>query len=343
MTDDASSNEFRERFLALRDSENAKNKLIDELLSNLDALSQNFQQISFDREREIYVNREIQREKKLLSDEIRKMKASSARRSKSLPLEREVDCEQDRNPFIVVLIDGDGTIFQDSLLQQGEAGGREAAGLLWSAIRQYAERDLADLPSDCKIVARIYANIKGLAETCHKAGIVDHPTKVVDFARGFTRSKHLFDFIDVGSGKDRADDKLAEVFKLHLYDGHCRQIIFGCSHDNGYARLLEEYFADQATASRISLLEGVPFERELEGLRPGFKNTRIDSLFRNTKINLQAQQYQPQYQPPAAPQQQSVQFGDLCDTKRTVSHFTYVMGFSSDDATADSCFASTNT
>ena len=51
--------------------------------------------------------------------------------------------------------------------------------------------------------------MKGLADTCYKAGIVDSPSKIEEFARGFTRSKHLFDFTDVGSGKDRADGKLA--------------------------------------------------------------------------------------------------------------------------------------
>lgn len=79
---------------------------------------------------------------------------------------------------------------------------------MWTAVREYLARELPELSSDCKIVARIYANTKGLAETCYKAGIVDRPLKVEEFARGFTRSKHLFDFIDVGSGKDRADEKL---------------------------------------------------------------------------------------------------------------------------------------
>lgn len=29
-----------------------------------------------------------------------------------------------------------------------------------------------------------------------------------DFARGFSRGKTLFDFVDVGPGKDRADEKI---------------------------------------------------------------------------------------------------------------------------------------
>ncbi len=144
-----------------------------------------------------------------------------------------------------------------------------------------------------------------------KSSVVD------DFARGFTGSKQLFDYIDVGSGKDRADDKLTgtfktplgprssvaltstptEIFKLHLYDCHCRHIIFGCSHDNGYARLLEDLLADKPTIKHITLLEGVPFERELANLKNTYETTKFRNLFRTTKISI----YQP---PPPLPQPQ---------------------------------------
>jgi hypothetical protein len=38
---------------------------------------------------------------------------------------------------------------------------------------------------------------------------LESPAYLNDFARGFTGSKQLFDFVDVGSGKDRADDKIS--------------------------------------------------------------------------------------------------------------------------------------
>ena len=95
------------------------------------------------------------------------------------------------------------------MLQEGEQGGKEAATLLWSAVRHFLQREMEDLPPDCKIVTRLYANTKGLAETCYRSGIVDKPSRVEEFAKGFTRSKHLFDFIDVGGGKERADNKLS--------------------------------------------------------------------------------------------------------------------------------------
>lgn len=117
------------------------------------------------------------------------------------------DAIQDRNAFVVVLLDGDGMIFNEDLLQQGEKGGKEAASALWSAANDFVQRVLPHLPSP-KILARIYANVKGLGDVLQKTSIIDRASLFEDFARGFNGSKLLFDFIDVGTGKDKADDKI---------------------------------------------------------------------------------------------------------------------------------------
>ena len=116
---------------------------------------------------------------------------------------------QNRDAFILVLLDGDGMIFDDRLIANGEAGGKEAAALLWNAISNDVHQRIPDLGIDYKIVVRIYANLKGLGDACNRSGIIDHPLHMDEFARGFTGSRQLFDFIDVGTGKDRADDKIS--------------------------------------------------------------------------------------------------------------------------------------
>ena len=109
----------------------------------------------------------------------------------------------------MVLIDGDGMIFEDNLIKQGEIGGKEAAVALSGSVRDYVHMAVPGLSSDYKILTRIYANIKKLGEVCHRAGILSKPSTIEEFARGFTGSKHLFDFVDVGMGKDRADEKIS--------------------------------------------------------------------------------------------------------------------------------------
>ena len=43
---------------------------------------------------------------------------------------------------------------------------------------------------------------------------------------------------------------------------YCRQVLLGCSHDNQYARLLNQYKDDEALR-RVTLLEGAHFEKDL--------------------------------------------------------------------------------
>jgi hypothetical protein len=221
----------------------------------------------------------------------------------------------------MILLDGDGMIFQDHFLQNGEQGGKDAANLLCAALTQYVARQLPTISAP-KIVTRIYANVKGLGMACYHAGIIESPSLLEDFVRGFNESRLLFDFVDVGSGKDRSDDKIggtfrsplaiihgrfkftkrlgisvflysvmlivsieiSELFRLNLYNCHCHQLFLGCSHDNGYARLLEETLADVELLGRISLIEGVPFERELASLKASYRVTQFTDLFRNSKI-----------------------------------------------------------
>ena len=77
----------------------------------------------------------------------------------------------------------------------------------------------------------------------------------------------------------------SELLKLNLNNCHCRHIVLGCSHDNGYARLLEDE-SNPANLKRITLLEGVPFGKELHILKSRYHTVKFDDLFRDTKIRI---------------------------------------------------------
>ncbi|KAF2727868.1 hypothetical protein EJ04DRAFT_516995 [Polyplosphaeria fusca] len=203
------------------------------------------------------------------------------------------DC-LNRDPFILVLIDGDGMIFNDDLIRAGKSGGRDAAQILQKAILHDVQRDEFTVPRDARIVCRVYANVRGLAEVLVRTGVAEEISVFDHFVRGFTRGEALFDFVDVGPGKDRADQKIIETFKLCADNVHCRQIYFGCSHDNGYARTLERYL-DPVYLKKVHLLEGVPLEKEL--LELPFKSKKLPSIFRETKLSVWSAQQQPGYAP----------------------------------------------
>ena len=178
-------------------------------------------QEQMDHERETEFNRAMQTkvrqhdaEIQKYKEEIRGLQTTNVRVGTSSPCHVTNNAQQ-RSTFVLALIDGDGMIFDDSLIQLGESGGKQASYRLGNHIRQYCDQSNESLAPehrlapDYRIVARIYANLKGLADVCYKTNIIERPQILEDFFRGFTGSNVLFDFIDVGSGKDRADEKVS--------------------------------------------------------------------------------------------------------------------------------------
>jgi hypothetical protein len=70
---------------------------------------------------------------------------------------------------------------------------------------------------------------------------------------------------------------------MNLDNMHCQHIFFGCSHDNGYARLFEEV-SGHPNLDNVTLLEGAPFERELLKLTSIINHHKFPGLFRTSKI-----------------------------------------------------------
>jgi len=57
-------------------------------------------------------------------------------------------------------------------------------------------------------VVRIYVNLEGLKQTYISRGLYAEEVTLREFATGFTQNQPLFDFVDVGYGKERADHKI---------------------------------------------------------------------------------------------------------------------------------------
>ena len=168
-------------------------------------------------------------------------------------------------------------LFTKDLLFKGEKGGVEAANNILNAAREFCSQNLHHLESP-KIIVRLYANLKSLSENLAKLKFTDRSSLLDDFVRGANSTHLLFDFIDSGG---RTREKLREHFKTNLYDCHCHQIILGC--DNQYVDMLNETINDPAVVDHITLLEAVPFEKDLADIREKFKITKFDGVFRTTK------------------------------------------------------------
>lgn len=113
------------------------------------------------------------------------------------------------DPFALVLIDGDGCIFQDALLKKAGDGGAEAAHLLYNAILETLQERGSPIGT---VMVNIYADLDSLARKLAYVGLINTPVDLQAFTRSFSMNKPLFNFVDVGKGKERADHKIKGWF-----------------------------------------------------------------------------------------------------------------------------------
>ncbi|KAM6529917.1 hypothetical protein FALCPG4_008040 [Fusarium falciforme] len=183
--------------------------------------------------------------------------------------------QKEKDPYVAVLVDGDGAKFQDSFLQDPEEGATNAALAIRQHVAEYVKD--TDLSSDITIFARVFANVKDLAHSLRLSGIVSYEDKFLKFVTNFTNARAEFDFVDVGSGKENADSKIRRMLKYYHDDIRCKKIFFVACHDAGYAHDLRPYIDDQG--SRLVLVETTPAATGIKKL--GLPIITFDNVFRS--------------------------------------------------------------
>ncbi|EEY22839.1 conserved hypothetical protein [Verticillium alfalfae VaMs.102] len=162
-------------------------------------------------------------------------------------------------------------------------GGQGAARDLQAALRQYIGQTMPEL-SGLPIVLKAFANADGLADTLVRTKMTRSWRDLWDFAMSFSQACETFDFVLVGSGKDRADEKIKELLRLFHKNPTCRHVIFGACHDNGYVRELEKRFPSPEARDRLTLLESFQVGREYRSLGVS-KTVRMESIFRTDFVS----------------------------------------------------------
>lgn len=185
---------------------------------------------------------------------------------------------QNRNPYIMALVDADGMIFNQELINQGLEGGKKAANLLRASILEQCSGPQTE---EIEIMAKVCANYSGLSKALMRDGTLESLENFKYFTLGFTQGKAHFDFIDVGHGKERADSKIKECIRWHLRNWNCKQLLLGISFDSGYAPFLEEVIT-QDDRNRITIMEGPPIVRELSAI--GLRTLKFEHIFRSEKL-----------------------------------------------------------
>lgn len=185
---------------------------------------------------------------------------------------------QERNPFVLVLVDGDGYVFDDDLVSSGAEGGQRAAQLLDDAVK----RSMRDRGLDhCRVMVRVYANLVGLSKALARSNIVGKEKRsLAPFTANFTRSNDLFDFVDAGELKENADFKIRAMFRQFVENAQCRHIYFAGCHDVGYINELTPYASNR---DRITLIKTYAFHPEFTRL--GMRVEDFPNIFRTTPLS----------------------------------------------------------
>ncbi|GAB7362817.1 hypothetical protein MBLNU230_g3120t1 [Neophaeotheca triangularis] len=201
----------------------------------------------------------------------------------------------ERASFVLVLIDGDGYVFDDGLISKGTEGGQAAGQLLSRTVRNsLANRGL---DSTCSIMVRVYTNLAGLSKAASKAGLCGPEKRsLAPFAASFTRSNDLFDFVDAGDLKENADFKIRAMFRQFVNNPSCKHIFFAGCHDVGYVAELTPY---RDNHEKITLVRTPAFHHQFNNL--GLRIEEFHGVFRTAPLDTQQKFFAPK-QPMVAQQ-----------------------------------------
>ncbi|KAF7586058.1 hypothetical protein BBP40_009624 [Aspergillus hancockii] len=155
----------------------------------------------------------------LLLDNYNRLKSDYEEARESREKYKKLARGQERNPFALVLVDGDGYLFKEHLVKAGCEGGITAARLLSDSIKELLQEQLGTQADQCRIMVRIYSNILGLSKSLARIGLCGNEARSLSpFAASFTRSQDLFDYIDAGDKKEGADYKIRASFTINPRD-----------------------------------------------------------------------------------------------------------------------------
>ncbi|KAF1967128.1 hypothetical protein BU23DRAFT_543353 [Bimuria novae-zelandiae CBS 107.79] len=185
--------------------------------------------------------------------------------------------EKPRNPYVLVLIDGNGYVFNDELVKDKEEGGMRAARMLNDVV----EKLLREQPQarDARVIARVYADITNVSKQLAKMKVIGlEKRSLMPFAAGFTRALGGFDFMD-SLDEEGTRFKIRETFKFAAEDTACSHILFAACHDTNYLPQLVPYNGLQ---NKITLIQGAGFDTEFYQL--GLTVAQFPTIFRWSKL-----------------------------------------------------------
>lgn len=197
----------------------------------------------------------------------------------ALEAERDVLKESHRPRHIVVIIDGDGVIFELDRIAQGHVGGTQAGRDLAAGL----EHHFGSTPHR-PLTVYLFLNKKGLCDTFRKMKRHDAHDRLGGFMVGFNEAATGFMVVDVGRNKEASDAKIKVLLEKEVTSPQNEFIVFGGCHDGGYMPNLNTHIT-RGFGSKLFLLQG--YDKPawvIENLK--LPLIQIPGLFVKEKINI---------------------------------------------------------
>ncbi|KAI1359811.1 hypothetical protein F5Y08DRAFT_64777 [Xylaria arbuscula] len=186
---------------------------------------------------------------------------------------------QERKPFVLVVVDGDGYIFRDEFLHLGAEGGSKAAQHLNNVVKKSLQGKGLE---HCDVMIRIYANLSNLSRTLSRHGLATPDKRsLAPFVANFNRSYGLTDFVDAGELKENADFKIRALLNLYADNLQCKHIYVAACHDVGYLSEITRFRGDHG---RVTLVRssGLLFHDQFSRLDLGIEE--LPGVFRTVPL-----------------------------------------------------------
>ncbi|KAF2019711.1 hypothetical protein BU24DRAFT_419340 [Aaosphaeria arxii CBS 175.79] len=229
-----------------KEEDRKREELLDELVAKLQATTEELKKTKLDLEHEISARRGLQEQNNELSSKLT------------------------AKPYVLVIVDADGYYFNG--LNEGEEGGKKAADMLAKAVKEHI-KSLGNDFDQCDIVVETYANTEGLGKTLVDNSQVRSINEWRHFWSGFVCRQRMFAHVDVGGGKEHADQRIRERVEFHSRIWQCKRVFLGCCHDAGYATFLGQF----VSTGKITLLKDGVCHPKLEAL--GLPTVEFRGLF----------------------------------------------------------------
>lgn len=216
----------------------------------------------------------------VLIDDYKRLKSDYEEERESREKYKQMAKDQERNPFVLFLVDGDGYVFNESLVAKRGEGGSIAAQLLNDEINASLRKKGLE---HCQVMVRVYANVAGLSKALAKTGLVGGESRSLSpFIASFNRSYGLTEFVDAGDLKENADFKLRALLRLYADNTQCKHIYFAACHDVGYISELMP-FSGNGTKFTLVSTPGVRFHDEFTKVGMGIDEFR--AAFRHSSLD----------------------------------------------------------